>query len=100
MTVAAGFDWVSGLTITTRLLPEQRWGQAYRLVAAQPTMLGVGVDAGTAVEVRSGVATARGSNAAVVLDGRKASFGAGTNGALAARWVVLDSFVDGETLAP
>jgi hypothetical protein len=36
----------------------------------------------------------------VVLDGRLASFGVGTNGALAARWVVLDTFVGGQAIEP
>ena len=100
VTIAPGLGWFGGLTVTPRLLPDQRWGQVFQLIAAHPLSLGVGVDAGTAVEIRDGAATARGSSAAVVLDGRKATFGVGSNGALAARWVVLDSFYDGQTLAP
>ena len=72
VTIAAGLGWLDGMTITTRLLPEQRWGQVYRLVAAHATTLGIGVDAGTALEFRAGLATARGLDAAVVLDGRTA----------------------------
>jgi hypothetical protein len=36
----------------------------------------------------------------VALDARYGSFGTGTNGALAAHWVILDTFVDGEAIAP
>jgi cyanophycinase-like exopeptidase len=100
VTVAEGLGWVNGLTVTPRLLPGQRWGQVYQLINAHPAALGVGVDVGTALEVRNGSATARGASAAVVLDGRTATFAVGTNGALAARWVVLDSYYDGQTLAP
>lgn len=39
-------------------------------------------------------------SAAVVVDGRKATFGTGSNGSLAAGWMVIDTFVAGETLAP
>ena len=100
VSIAPGLGWVGGLSVTPRLLPDQRWGQVFQLIAAHPITLGVGVDAGTALEVRAGAATTRGLSAAVVLDGRKATFELGSNGALAARWVVLDSFYDGQTLAP
>jgi hypothetical protein len=36
----------------------------------------------------------------VALDGRSGSFGVGSNGALAARWVILDTFVGGQEVAP
>ena len=66
VTVAPGLGWVNGLTVTPRLLPGQRWGQVFQLIAAHPTALGAGVDVGTALEVRNGAATAHGANA----DGR------------------------------
>jgi hypothetical protein len=34
----------------------------------------------------------------VALDGRQGSFGVGANGALAARWVILDTFVGGQAI--
>ena len=57
---------------------------------------------GTAVEFRSDLASPLvfGDSAAVVLDGRSGSFGTGSNGALAAHWVILDTFVGGESIAP
>jgi hypothetical protein len=36
----------------------------------------------------------------VVLDGRYGEFGTGTNGAVSARWVLLDSYVDGDSVLP
>ena len=41
-----------------------------------------------------------GDSVAVLLDGRYASFGVGSNGALSAHWVILDTFVGGEEVAP
>jgi hypothetical protein len=41
-----------------------------------------------------------GDSAAVLLDGRYGSFGIGSNGALAARWVILDTHVADPELAP
>ena len=100
VTVSPGLGWVGGLMVTPRLLPDQRWGQVFQSIAAHPAIVGIGVDAGTALEVKAGIATSRGASAAVVLDGRKATFGTGANGAIAARWVLLESFYDGQTLAP
>ncbi len=41
-----------------------------------------------------------GDSAAVVIDGRQASWTIGTNEAIGAAWLVLDSFVDGNTVTP
>ena len=100
VTVATGLGWVANANVEPRLLPDQNWGQAIRLAAASPTAPAVGIDVGTAMEVWNGVATVRGASAAVVIDGRKATFGTGTNGSLAAAWLVIDTFVAGEALAP
>jgi cyanophycinase len=99
-TVAAGLGWFGGAVAEPRLVIDRHWGRLYHLISAQPSLLGIGIDQGTALEVQSGTATARGDSVAVVLDGRLATFGLGSNGALGAEWVVLDSFIDGDALAP
>ena len=73
-----------------------------RIDAAREQSLELCIDAGTAVEFRAGVAAPSvvGDSAAVVLDGRYGSFGVGSNGSVAARWVILDTFVGGESIAP
>jgi hypothetical protein len=63
-------------------------------------LLALGIDRDTAVEFTATGATAWGRNVALVLDGRFASFDLGSNGALSARYVVLDTFVDGDALIP
>ena len=98
VTTAAGLGWVGNLSLTPQLLPQHRWGQAYQVLAGAPQTFSVGVDVGTTLEVRGGQATVVGDSAVVVLDGRRASFGVGTNGGLAARWVVVDTFAGGEVL--
>lgn len=100
VTVAAGLGWYGGLNLEPRLLPDQNEPQLLRLAAAVPSTIAVGVDAGTALEVSGGKAVVRGDSAALVVDGRKATFGTGTNGSLTARWLVLDTFVDGQALVP
>ncbi len=98
--LGTGLGWVGGVNVEPRLIPDQNWGQAMRLAAASPATLSVGVDVATALEVSGGKAVVRGPSAAVVLDGRKATFSTGTNTSLAAAWMVIDSFTAGETLAP
>jgi hypothetical protein len=58
------------------------------------------VDVGAAVELGASGAVARGSSTVVVLDGRYGSFGIGSNGAVSARWVLLNSYVDGDAVGP
>lgn len=100
VTVAAGLGWVGNVTVEPRLLPDQNWPQLFRLAAARPTSLAAGIDVGTALEISGGTAVVRGASAVAVVDARKAAFGTGTNTSLSARWMVLDSFANGETLAP
>lgn len=98
--VRSGLRWVIGLTIEPRLLPNRRWGRMYNHLYCSPSVLSVGIDVNTAVEFNQSGAFVRGLSAAVVLDGRHASFDVGSNGALSARYVVLDSYVEGDSITP
>lgn len=98
--VQAGQGWVAGAGFEPRMLPDRHWGRLYNLLASDRRLLGVGVDVGTALEITPTGATVWGSSAAVVLDGRLATFNVGANGALGARYVVLDTFVHGDSVAP
>jgi cyanophycinase-like exopeptidase len=99
-TIVPGLGWVGGLSIRPRLLADQNWGGLFRLAHDAPAVLAVGLDGGTALEVAGGSGVARGAGAAVVLDAGGAQLGWGTNDAMAARWVIADTFVDGESLVP
>jgi cyanophycinase len=103
VTPVAGLGWVD-VAVEPGIVSNRHWGRLYNVVAAQAAAdrLAFGVDVGTAVEFRSDLAAPRvvGDNAAVALDGRFGSFGLGSNGALAAHWVILDSFVGGQEIAP
>ena len=50
----------------------------------------------TAIEIGDSPASVVGESAAVVIDPRVATFDTGDNGSLVARWLILDSFADGE----
>ncbi len=103
-TVVAGLGWVD-VAVEPGIVSNRHWGRLYNLLAAESTAserVALGVDAGTALELRSDLASPLvvGESVAVGLDGRYGSFGVGSNGALAARWVILDTWVGGQAVAP
>jgi cyanophycinase len=103
-TPVAGLDW-AGIAVEPGIVSNRHWGRLYNLLAATSVpadRLALGIDAGTAVEFRPDLASPRvvGDSAAVLLDGRSGSFGVASNGALAAHWVVLDTYVGGQGIAP
>jgi cyanophycinase len=100
VTVRSGLAFVNGLAVEPRVLPDRHWGRMYNLVYRDPAMLGIGIDVSTALEITQAGAVVHGDSAAVTLDGRYASFVVGSNGALGARYVLLDSFVAGDSVAP
>jgi cyanophycinase-like exopeptidase len=99
----AGLGWAD-VAVEPGIVSNRHWGRLYNLVAdAPPTdRVALGIDAGTALEFRPDLIAPRvvGESAVVALDGRYGSFGVGGNGALAARWVILDAFVGGQEVAP
>jgi cyanophycinase len=103
VTPVAGLDWVD-VAVEPGIVSNRHWGRLYNIVAAQPVgaRLGLGIDAETAVEFRPGLSAPLvvGDGAAVVLDGRFGSFAVGSNGTLAARWAILDTYVGGQAIEP
>ena len=98
--VQDGLAFVQGLAVEPRLLPDRHWGRLYNHLYRNPSVLAMGIDVNTAVELNQAGASVQGLSAAVVLDGRYASFGVGSNGALSANYVLLDSYVDGDSIEP
>lgn len=98
-TIVAGLGWVD-VAIEPGIVSNRHWGRLYGLLSQQAPGARVvyGIDAGTAIELGSGAPLVRGDSVAVALDGRFGTFGVGTNGALAARWVILDTFVGGQAV--
>jgi len=102
VTVLPGLGLVGGLSVEPRLLPDQLWPQLFQVAFAssEDGAVAAGIDVGTALRVQGGVASAVGDSAAVVIDGRQASWTIGENRAIGAAWLVLDSFVDGNAVTP
>ena len=82
------------------MVMDRHWGRLYNHLYGNPALLALGVDVNTAIEFTATGANVWGQNTVVVLDGRFASYGRGTNEAISARYVVLDTYVSGDALIP
>jgi cyanophycinase len=95
-TPVAGLGWAD-IAVEPGIVSNRHWGRLYNLLpwSASADRLALGIDAGTAVEFGPALTAPLvvGDSAAVLLDGRYGSFGTGSNGALAAHWVILDTYV-------
>jgi cyanophycinase-like exopeptidase len=101
VTTGPGLGLVSGLSVEPRLLPDQLWPQLFQLAKASGTRaVAAGIDVLTAIRVDGGSASTVGDSAAVIVDGRQATWTTGGNGAIGGAWVLVDSFVDGQAVAP
>jgi hypothetical protein len=58
------------------------------------------VDVNTAIEFVATGANVLGRNTVVVFDGRYATYALGSNNALSARYVLVDTFVEGDVITP
>ena len=83
-----------------RMVMDRHWGRAYNHLYRNHGLLALGVDVDTAVEFTATGAQVWGGNTVVVFDGRFASYAVGTNGALSERYVLLDTYVEGDAILP
>ena len=100
VTIQPGLNWISGITVEPRMVMDRHWGRAYNHLYRNHALLGLGVDVNTAIEFTATGAKVLGKNTVVVFDGRYASYALGTNGALSERYVILDTYVEGDALLP
>jgi cyanophycinase-like exopeptidase len=102
VTIAGGLGLVSGLAVEPRLLPDQLWPQLFQITRASGgDAVGAGIDVGTAIRVDGTSATAIGDSAVVIVDGRDAAWTVSEdNGAIGAAWLIVDTFANGNAVAP
>ena len=98
--IQPGLNWISGLSIEPRMVMDRHWGRAYNHLHRDHALLALGIDVNTAVEFTATGAQVWGKNTVVGFDGRYASYALGTNDALSARYVLLDTYVEGDALMP
>jgi cyanophycinase-like exopeptidase len=98
--IQSGLNWIPGVAVEPRMVMDRHWGRLYNHLYRNHALLGLGVDVNTAIEFTGTGATVWGKNTVVVFDGRYASYALGTNGALSERYILLDTYVEGDTLMP
>jgi cyanophycinase-like exopeptidase len=82
------------------MVMDRHWGRVYNHLLRDHALLGLGVDLNTAIEFTATGAKVWGKNTVVTIDGRYASYAVGTNDALSERYVLLDTYVEGDILVP
>ena len=100
VTIQPGLNWIPGVAVEPRMVIDRHWGRAYNHLYRNHALLGLGVDRDTAIEFTATGAKVWGRNTVVVFDGRYATYGLGTNDALSARYLLLDTYVEGDSLLP
>lgn len=98
--IQPGLNWIPGIAVEPRMVMDRHWGRAYNQLHRNHNLLGLGIDVNTAIEFTATGAKVWGKNTVVIFDGRYASYGVGTNGALSERYVLLDTYVEGDALMP
>jgi cyanophycinase len=98
--IQPGLNWIPGIAVEPRMVMDRHWGRVYNHLYRNHALLGLGVDVNTAIEFTATGAQAWGKNTVVVFDGRYATYALGTNGALSERYVLLDTYVEGDTILP
>jgi len=98
--IQPGLSWIPGVAVEPRMVMDRHWGRLYNHLYRDPALLGLGIDVNTAIELTQSGARVWGSNTIVLLDGRYASYAIGTNDALSAQYVLLDTYIEGDELIP
>jgi cyanophycinase len=100
VSIQSGLNWIPGVAVEPRMVMDRHWGRVYNHLYRNHSLLGLGVDVNTAIEFTATGAQAWGKNTVAVFDGRFASYALGTNNALSERYVLLDTYIDGDAIVP
>jgi cyanophycinase len=98
--IQPGLNWIPGVAVEPRMVMDRHWGRAYNHLYDHHSLLALGVDVNTAIEFTATGAKVWGKNTVIVFDGRYASYALGTNDALSVRYVLLDTYVEGDSIVP
>ncbi len=86
--------------LETRLLAENRWGRLISLAYHHHTLLGLGLNDDTAIEITSAGAVVLGSNGVISLDFRNSNLSVGENQAYIIANGLVDVFAPGDMVKP
>lgn len=97
---APGLGLIPGVVIEPHVLYDYFYGRLVNHVYQHPNTVAFGIEIGTAIEISNFTATVVGDSAVFVVDGRYSRvLEAGTNDAIAATWLLIDTFAPGDTIA-
>jgi cyanophycinase len=96
--VEPGLGIVPGASFEPRLTADYRWGRLYGLSMSDPQTIVFGICDGTAIVLQGSSPTVSGNLSVASADGRAATFDTGTNGALAAFNVLVNTYAPGDVL--
>jgi cyanophycinase-like exopeptidase len=94
--VTAGLHIIPGVAFEPRLSEDSRWGRLYGVSMDRPSAIVFGICQLSTLVLEGHTATVGGERSVVSVDGRLATFGTGTNGAITALGVVLNVFSRGD----
>jgi cyanophycinase len=98
--IQPGLNWIPGVAVEPRMVMDRHWGRVYNHLYRDHALLALGLDVNTAIEFTPTGATVWGLNTVSVFDGRFATYGLGTNDALSERYILVDTYVEGDALVP
>jgi cyanophycinase len=100
VSIQPGLNWIPGVAVEPRMVMDRHWGRVYNHLYRNHNLLGLGIDVNTAIEFTVTGTKVWGKNTVVVFDGRYGTYALGTNGALSERYILLDTYVEGEAIMP
>lgn len=100
VTTAPGLGLIPGVAIEPHVLYDYFYGRLVNHVYQHPDTVAFGIEIGTAIEISNLTTKVVGDSAVLVIDGRYSRvLEAGSNDAIAATWLLLDTFAPGDTIA-
>jgi cyanophycinase-like exopeptidase len=96
--VRPGLGIVPGAAFEPRLTVDYRWGRLYAISMASPRSIVFGICGSTAIVLQSSSPRAAGELSVVSVDGRSGTFDTGTNGALAAFNLLVNTYAPGDAV--
>lgn len=100
ITIQPGLNFLPNVVFEPRLLTDYRYGRLISHLYHHNNLLAIGLERGAALQFTPTEVTVLGIAPVMVIDGRYAThISNGTNTAVAATWLLLDTFAPNETVA-
>lgn len=97
--IQPGLGLIPDAVFEPRLLYDYRYGRLVSHVHTHPTAVAFGLERATALKIEGDGATVLGNGVVLAVDGRfSGTLNAGNNGVIGATWLLLDTFVPGDSL--